>query len=88
MLQAEGTGMSGKTPRNYVMEDGSKIQLASWVDLICPFCGGDITNAITTGDEPVSIHSNPPCSMYSRLDALEFVKAVNARLDTMEKGHA
>lgn len=69
------------------MEDGSKIQLASLVDMICPFCGGNITNAITTGDLPVSIHSNPPCSTYSRLDALEFVEAVNAQLAMMEKGH-
>jgi len=42
----------------------------------CPFCG----KGLAASERPLSImHAMPPCKTFNRLDALEFVTAVNNR---------
>ena len=46
----------------------------------CPFCGGKWKMGYSTEDEPLGVHSEPPCKDWLDMDLPEFMKAVRIKL--------
>lgn len=57
----------------------------SEVKFDCPFCGlpceaGEMKKSETAEPEPCVTHKEPTCETYDKGDALEFMEAVNAKV--------